>query len=170
MFARSDTRLGLRHLGVVLYATALVTSACTNDDDAAPDERTSTTTEATDSTTTTVPSPSSTEAPEPGGLESAAVAVREACRRFYGYDAAENQSGTVPISPEALAARCDQPAIEWRSDCYDTQVPDDFEPRVGGCAYLGGHLAVHYGDAAGDSGAVFEGADGDRWWIVPESD
>lgn len=108
----------------------------------------------------------------PGSAASAAVAVRGACARFYGVDHNINEPGSTPLAPDELSRRCDEPPIEWRADCYAEDVPDTFEPGVGGCAVLGGYLAVRYGDdvVTDGGGAVFDGANGDRWWIVPESD
>lgn len=118
----------------------------------------------------------------PGDLASATTAIRSACRRFYGYDIAdldpapgEDTSGTTLLTEPALVARCDDPPVEFRGDCY-AQRPATFVPGDGGCAVLGGYLAVHYRD---HPAGTWDGVDDpmyrftvgdDTWWIYPESD
>jgi hypothetical protein len=118
----------------------------------------------------------------PGDLASATTAIRSACRRFYGYDVAdldpapgEDTSGTTLLAEPALVARCDDPPVEFRGDCY-AQRPATFVAGEGGCAVLGGYLAVYYGD---HPAGTWDGVDDpmyrftvgdDTWWIYPESD
>jgi len=117
---------------------------------------------------------STVAAQERGSLDSATMGIRSACRRFYGYDVDLNESTGTSLLPEAeLASRCDQPDVEFRSDCY-AERPATFTPGEGGCAVLGGYLAVYFTDPpAGDGTAddQFRFPVGDSvWWIYPESD
>jgi hypothetical protein len=114
------------------------------------------------------PSPSGTA----GDLASATAAIRQACRRFYGSDAADTSTGTSLLGEPALVERCDEPAVEFRSDCY-AERPPAFVPADGGCAVLYGYFAVFFDQppAGFPSGAehAFRVGD-DEWWIYPESD
>jgi hypothetical protein len=120
-----------------------------------------------DTTSTTATEPDTTTPPPAAGpaaagsLESATPAIRAACRQFYGSGLGE---------PE-LAGTCDQPRIEFRSDCYADR-PATFVPGEGGCAYLGGYLAVFHGqDPQADGSGDFTFPVGDDvWFIHPESD
>jgi hypothetical protein len=121
-----------------------------------------------DTTSTTATEPDTTRPPPavspaaPGSLESATPAIRAACRRFYGSGLGESE----------LASTCDQPEIEFRSDCYANR-PATFVPDEGGCAYLGGYLAVWHGEhpEIGDGTVDYRfPVDDDVWWIQPESD
>ena len=104
-----------------------------------------------------------------GSLESATDAVRQACRAFYGFDLDEDLN-TVPLSEPELQERCDRGEITWVEDCYDETRPDHFTANAGGCAVLGGYLAVTHGaPPAGDEMYLFRVGQ-DSWTIRPESD
>jgi len=84
-------------------------------------------------------------------------------------------TGTSLLTEPELADRCGRPQVEFRSDCSAPR-PATFVPGEGGCAHLGGYLAVYYGTApalpsgvANDPAYRFAVGD-DVWWIVPESD
>jgi len=151
-------------LGALLCCLLLiVASACSDGDDgdAAPSTTTSSVT-----TVTTEGAPTNTdEPPVAGSLASATVAVRAACREFYDHD---QRSFEELLKPEELAAQCDVPELEWRSDCH-AERPAQFVPGDGGCAYLGGYLAVWHGQQTFEGGDAFEVGD-DVWTVVPESD
>ena len=126
----------------------------------------------------TTPPPEVDEGPAaPGSLQSAMTAIRAACRRFYGYQLVDvappaGSPGTSLLTESELVAKCDRPQIEFRSDCY-AERPATFVPSEGGCAYLGGYLAVWYGEhpEIGDGTSDYRfPVDDDIWWIQPESD
>ncbi len=101
-----------------------------------------------------------------GSLASATVAVRAACREFFAQDSANFD---VLLSSDELAQKCDEPAIEWRSDCY-AERPPAFVAGEGGCAYLGGYLAVWHGrQSFSEPHWLFEVGD-EVWTVIPESD
>ncbi len=144
----------------------------------APSSTASTTTEpheATEPTTSstsldpapevTANTPSTEHPPAAGSLASATAAVRAACREFYYLDPANLDER---LTAEELAAQCDESPIEWRSDCYH-QRPTQFVPGDGGCAHLGGYLAIWLGRQPYEAGDVFE-IDNDEWHVIPESD
>ena len=84
---------------------------------------------------------------------------------FYGTD----MDGKA--LPEAtVRSKCDLPPIEWRGDCYAAR-PPAFVPRDGGCAVVGGYLAVWFGrpDFPVDNAWKFRVGD-DDWVVIPESD
>lgn len=130
----------------------------------------------------TITSPPASAVEDPGGLTSATTAIRTACRRFYGYDTVDgapgsggDTTGTSLLTEPELAGRCDQPQPEFRGDCYAAR-PAAFVAGEGGCAVLGGYLAVFYGDppenpADGATDPMYRITVGDDvWWIYPESD
>jgi hypothetical protein len=130
----------------------------------------------------TTPSDPTTVAERPGSLTSATTAIRSACRRFYGFNVTDvspppggNTTGTSLLTEPELASRCDQPRIEFKAGCYAPR-PATFVPGEGGCANLGGYLAVYYGAPADPTSGYatdpthrFQVGD-DVWWIYPESD
>jgi hypothetical protein len=103
-----------------------------------------------------------------GTLESAMTAVRQACRRHYGRTGGPEDR---PRTEAELSATCDEPTIEWRSDCYADR-PAQFEAGAGGCAYLGGYLPVWYGSQpfADEYGTWYFTVGDEVWTIGPESD
>ena len=122
----------------------------------------------------TAPAPTSPQDDaEAGDLATASKAIREACRRFYGYDVdLDEPTGTTLITEAQAVERCDAPTIQFRDDCY-AERPPSFVPGVGGCADLGGYLAVYH-LAPPEGGAPDElyrfSVGEDVWWIYPESD
>ena len=109
--------------------------------------------------------PSTDPLPAAGSLASATAALRAACREFYYLKPVNFEEH---LTPEELAAQCDEPRIEWRSDCY-AQRPAQFMPGDGGCAHLGGYLAIWFGRQPFEAGNVFVIGD-DEWHVIPESD
>jgi cytoskeletal protein RodZ len=128
----------------------------------------------------TTTSPPASVMDDPGGLTSATSAIRSACRRFYGSATVEgapgaDTTGTSLLTEPELAGRCDVPQPEFRADCYAAR-PETFVAGEGGCAVLGGYLAVFYGEPPenpwdGATDPMYRFAVGDDvWWIYPESD
>ena len=164
--ANSTTGRGRRivHLGaLVLWSVLLVASACSDSDegDAAPSTTpTRVTTATTDGTSMATEVP-----PASGSLASATIAVRAACREFYDHS---QENSEELLTPEELTAQCDVPDVDWRSDCY-AERPAQFVPSDGGCAHLGGYLAVWYGRQTFEGGGAFDVGD-EVWTVIPESD
>lgn len=102
-------------------------------------------------------------------VDRASTAVRLACRRFYGVDPSVDDDPDVVLTEPQLVERCDAPAIEWRDDCYADR-PPRFVVRDGGCAHLGGYLAVWAGTRADARSDQRFSVDGTTWTIFPESD
>lgn len=83
-----------------------------------------------------------------GDLTSATTAIRAACRRFYGSTIVDlfpepGYTGTSLLVAAELAEKCDKRPLEFRSDCH-AERPAKFVVADGGCAVLGGYLAVYY--------------------------
>ena len=112
-----------------------------------------------------------------GDLTSATTAIRAACRRFYGSTIVDlfpkpGFTGTSLLGAAELAEKCDERAVEFRSDCY-AERPAQFVVADGGCAVLGGYLAVYYErppEGADDPADNRFPVGDDVWWIFPESD
>jgi hypothetical protein len=103
-----------------------------------------------------------------GTLESATAAIRQACRRHYGRTGGPADR---PRTESELSATCDQPAIEWRSDCY-AERPPQFVAGAGGCAYLSGYMPIWYGrqSFAEEYGDWYFTVGTEVWTVGPESD